>query len=204
MTSVTERAARARVDKFSLRRRMLAESALVVIAERGFANTGLRDIAQQSELSHGALHYYFEDKNDLVAEAVWIYKSECARRYDEIVATSTDGAELMTRVAAAMSDTLRDDASMHRLWYDLRNQSLFDDGFRETILKIDDLLQQMVWAIVERYGELVGRVPSIEPGYAYALVDGLFQHELMRFLRGDPGAVDRLRRDCATLLAAVV
>ncbi|BAK38313.1 hypothetical protein MLP_52990 [Microlunatus phosphovorus NM-1] len=125
------------------------------------------------------------------------------RRYDDIIATSTEGAELTARVADTMAATLRDDAALHRLWYDLRNQSLFEDGFRDTIIRIDDLLQQMVWTIVLRYAELMGRAPAVAPEFAYALVDGLFQNELIRFLRGDPEALDRLRRDCVTLLSNV-
>ena len=134
---------------------------------------------------------------------MWNYKSECARRYDDIVATATDGEELVTRVADELARTLRDDASLHRLWYDLRNQALFEEGFRDTIIKIDDLLQEMVWAIVQRYAELVGGEPILEPALAYALVDGIFQHELIRFLRGDPEAIDRLRRDCAGLFSSI-
>ena len=192
-----------RVDKFEQRRRKLAESALTTIAERGFAHTGLREIAQNSDLSHGALHYYFEGKDDLVAQAVWDCKSECVRRYDPIVQTATSADELIARVAREMSETLRNEASLHRLWYDLRNQSLFDTGFRETIEAIDELLEQMVWAIVERYAALVGRPPAFDSSLAYALVDGMFQNELIRFLRGDTGAVDRLRRDCAALLTSI-
>ncbi|WP_156821305.1 hypothetical protein [Microlunatus phosphovorus] len=110
---------------------------------------------------------------------------------------------MTARVADTMAATLRDDAALHRLWYDLRNQSLFEDGFRDTIIRIDDLLQQMVWTIVLRYAELMGRAPAVAPEFAYALVDGLFQNELIRFLRGDPEALDRLRRDCVTLLSNV-
>jgi AcrR family transcriptional regulator len=49
------------VDKFAARRNELAEAALKTLAERGYAQTGLRDIAQNSEFSHGVLHYYFAD-----------------------------------------------------------------------------------------------------------------------------------------------
>ena len=203
MGTLTARTTRTRAGKFASRRRMLAEAALATIAERGFANTGLREIAHHSALSHGSLHYYFQDKDDLIAEAVWLNKSECARRYDEIVVTSGDATELVERVADAMAATLRDDASLHRLWYDLRNQSLFEDGFRDTIVRIDALLEQMVWAIVQRHSELTGRPPILEPDVAYALVDGLFQNALIRFLRGDPGAIDRLRRDCAGLFSSL-
>ncbi|ALX66291.1 TetR/AcrR family transcriptional regulator [Microbacterium sp. XT11] len=202
MTTVAERAARGSVDKFARRRRMLAESALATIAEHGFARTGLRDIAQHSGLSHGTLHYYFADKDDLVGESVWLYKSACARRYDDIVATATSGEELASRVAAEMSWTLRNEAPMHRLWYDLRNQAMFDSGFEETIVRIDELLEKMVWAIVERYSQLTGRPAVLEPAGAYGLVDGLFQHALIRQLRGDADAAERLRAHCEGLILA--
>lgn len=200
MTTPIARARGERVDKFSMRRRMLAESALATIAERGYARTGLRDIAQKSTLSHGALHYYFDDKDDLVAEAVWNYKSECARRYDTIVETATTGEELAERVGTEMAHTLSEETELHRLWYDLRNQALFDSGFRETIIRIDALLEDMVWMIVRRYSELVGRPTTLSPDLAYALVDGLFQNELIRLLRGDAEAIGRIKRDCMRLV----
>lgn len=200
MSSVADRAERARTDKFGDRRRMLAESALAAIAEHGYAQTGLRDVAQRSGLSHGSLHYYFDDKDDLVALAVWNYKSECARRYDSIVETAADAAEFVDRIGAEMARTMSEDATMHRLWYDLRNQALFTSGFRNTIIDIDDLLESMVWMIVSRYAELRGGTPGVTSQVAYALVDGMFQNSLIRFLRGDHAARDRLRLEVALLL----
>lgn len=204
MTTATDRADRASIDKFAQRRRMLAESALAAIAERGYAHTGMRDIAQHSELSHGSLHYYFRDKDDLIALAVWNYKSECARRYDEIVVSSTSGEELASRFGDEMAATMRDEASLHRLWYDLRNQALFSDGFRDTIIAIDRLLEDMVWAVVNRYAELGGREPIVTREFAYALFDGLFQNSLIRFMRGELSAVEDVRVGAPALLASAV
>jgi hypothetical protein len=101
-----------------------------------------------------------------------------------------------------MASTLRNEAAMHRLWYDLRNQALFDSGFGDTIVRIDELLENMVWAIIERYSQLTGRPPVLEPAVAYGLVDGLFQHALIRHLRGDDDAVQRLRTQCEGLILA--
>ncbi|MHA7986631.1 TetR/AcrR family transcriptional regulator [Rathayibacter sp. CAU 1779] len=200
MSSAAARGENARVDKFGDRRRMLAESALATIAEHGYAETGLRDIAQHSGLSHGSLHYYFDDKDDLIALAVWNYKAECARRYDPIVETAADGVEFVERIGSEMARTMREDAPLHRLWYDLRNQALFTEGFRETIIDIDRLLEEMVWAIVSRYAELSGRRPALNQEIAYSLVDGLFQNALIRFLRGDREVGDRLSVEIGLLL----
>ena len=57
---------RSPVDKYDERRRALAESALKTLGELGYARTSLREIANNSEFSHGVVHYYFADKLGLV------------------------------------------------------------------------------------------------------------------------------------------
>lgn len=204
MGAVSQRAASSGVDKFALRRGELARAALAAIAEQGYARTGMRDIAQHSDLSHGSLHYYFDDKDDLVALAVWNHKSQCARRYDPIVETARTPDELTDRFSDEMAATLREEASLHRLWYDLRNQALFQPGFHETIERIDALLEEMVWAVATRYAELVGRTLALRPPLVYALFDGLFRTTLIRFLRGEAAAVDELRDAAPRLLRSTL
>ena len=46
---------------------------------------------------------------------------------------------------------------MHRLWYDLRTQALFEEQFRPDVLMIDATLQDMIGRVVTRYAELAGR-----------------------------------------------
>ena len=199
-----ERIARRQVDKFAERRDQLAAAALQTLAELGYANTSLRDIAQNSDFSHGVLHYYFADKFELITYCVRRYKAECVKRYDSIVATATTADELRTGFGAAMAGTLRDDASMHRLWYDLRNQSLFEEKFRADVKEIDQSLERMIWRIVGRYAELAGRLPAVTPGVAYALADGVFQHALLAHLSGDAAAVTDLDEHVRQVLPALL
>src|SRR6266480_2775264 len=151
-----ERIARRQVDKFAERRAQLAASTLQTLSELGYARTSLRDIAQNSEFSHGVLHYYFSDKVDLIIQSVKQYKAECVKRYDEIVATARTAIELKHGFSAALARTLRDDASMHRLWYDLRNQSLFEESFRADVLEIDQHREEMIWRVISRYASFGG------------------------------------------------
>jgi AcrR family transcriptional regulator len=200
-----ERIARRQVDKFAERRDQLAAAALQTLAELGYANTSLRDIAQNSNFSHGVLHYYFADKFELITYCVRQYKAECVTRYDAIVATATGAEELRSGFGAAMAGTLRDDAALHRLWYDLRNQSQFEEKFRADATEIDHSLEAMIWRIVSRYAELSGRDLAVTPALAYALLDGVFQHALLRHLGGDATAAtdldDHVRQVLPTLLA---
>jgi AcrR family transcriptional regulator len=209
MTEVTEhrnkaRIARRQVDKFAERRAQLAAAALQTLAELGFARTSLRDIAQNSEFSHGVLHYYFSDKIELFTCCVRQYKAECVRRYDGIVADSDSAAALKRGYGAVMATSLREEAAMHRLWYDLRNQSLFDDTFRADVEEIDQSLERMVWRIISRYSELAGRPVVATRKAAYAVYDGLFQHALIRYLRGDSAVPAELEREVQLLLDRLV
>ena len=156
--------ARRQVDKFAERRDQLAAAALQTLAERGYANTSLRDIAQNSEFSHGVLHYYFADKFELIMYCVRQYKAECVTRYDSIVATAVGADQLRRGFGAAMAATLVEDAALHRLWYDLRNQSLFDEKFRADVGDIDQSLERMIWRIVAKFGELSDDTARGHPG----------------------------------------
>jgi AcrR family transcriptional regulator len=151
------------------------------------------------------LHYYFADKSELITYCVRQYKAECVTRYDAIVTTATGADELRLGFGATMAGTLRDDVTMHRLWYDLRNQSLFEEEFRGDVAEIDHSLERMVWRIVTRYAELSGRDLAVTPAFTYALLDGVFQHALLRHLGGDPAAAtdldEHVRQVLPTLLA---
>ena len=62
---------------------------------------------------------------------------------------------------------------MHRLWYDLRNQSLFDESFRADVLEIDQSLERMIWRIVSKFADLGrGRRRAVTSSVAYACSTG--------------------------------
>ncbi|BAV98282.1 TetR/AcrR family transcriptional regulator [Lysobacter enzymogenes] len=187
-------------DKFAQRRSELAQATLQTLADLGYARTSLREIAQNSEYSHGVLHYYFTDKLDLIGCSVREYKTRCATRYDDVVAQSRDVDELVAGFLQRLGETLRNDASVHSLWYDLRSQALFEQFLRADVVEIDLLLQDMVWRVVARYAELMRREPATTPEAAYALLDGLFQRALLRHVSGDAAAAQELQRQVQALM----
>ena len=149
---------RKRDDKFAERRAELGEAALQTLAELGYARTSLREIAQNSEFSHGVLHYYFTDTIDLILCSVRQYKARCVTRYDDVTIHSTSFEELLEGFARALGETLRSEAPMHRLWYDLRSQSMFEEAYRADVAAIDKSLEKMMAPNAERVAEAVRRV----------------------------------------------
>jgi len=190
--------------KFAERRAELGEAALQTLADLGYARTSLREIAQNSAFSHGVLHYYFTDKLDLILCSVRQYKARCVTRYDQVTTEAESFDELLEGFCAALADTLRKDASMHRLWYDLRAQALFEAAFRDDVAEIDKSLERMIWRVLSRFAELRGTPVRVPSGVAYAMFDGLFQQALLKHLAGDRRAVATLRSQVRLVIGQVV
>ena len=179
MSTATARRAQRPADRFDERRDQLAESALLTLGELGYARASLREIAANSPFSHGVVHYYFNDKIELIVYCVRYYKARCVHRYDAVVSDSTSGPGLLDAFAAKLRETLEDEAPMHRLWYDLRTQSMFEESLREAVTMIDHTLEEMIWRVVSRYGELMHRPVLATPAAAYGMLDGVFQQALL-------------------------
>lgn len=190
-----------RIDKIAERRIALGEAALKTLSELGYARTSLREIAQNSEFSHGVLHYYFKDKQELILCCVRQYKAHCVKRYDPVVTEADSVEALMDGFLASLGETLRNDALMHRLWYDLRSQALFEEAFRADVAEIDLSLEKMIWKVMERFSLLAAIPLTITSAAIYAMMDGLFQQCLLRHLSGDADAVAVMQQNVRWLVA---
>jgi len=80
------------------RRRELADAACRVIARNGLAATTLADVAEESGWSIGSIRYYFPNKDELVAAALWRV-GECV---DDRIRRAASGMTLCDLRAAAV------------------------------------------------------------------------------------------------------
>ena len=203
--TVAARDRRNPVDKHDARRRALAESALRTLGELGYAKFSLREMANNSEFTHGVVHYYFADKLDLIVYCVQYYKATCVTRYDGVVTESRSAEQLVRDFATTLSETVRLEAPMHRLWYDLRSQSMFEPGLTDAVSHIDSTLADMIWRVLVRYAELAGATLLVDRPQAYGVLDGVFQQALLGHQREpDAGHLDELERQVELLLPLMI
>lgn len=204
LTTDSPAPSRRRARAHEARRSALVDSALRTLSELGYANTSVRDIAQNSEFSHGVLHYYFADKAELIEECIHRIEQMTADRVAEMPTTASSASEYADAVATVLADSLRTETADHRLWYDLRSQSMFDDQLREAAGSIDRSRGVQAWTIVERYAAIADRSPAVSPAVAYQVIDGVFFHHVLAMVYGDETSPDRLRAATAEALEALV
>lgn len=158
--------------KRDIRKRQIAESAIRALQELGYANTSLRDIANKSDMSLGMLHYYFEDRSELIIYCVRIYKQQFMSNIIDALARAEGREAVIAAFSDALAESITDDAMTHRLWYDIRAQALFDETFRPVVKEIEDMLIGVVADAIAKTGKPVDDGISIR----YALIDGVFRH----------------------------
>src|ERR1700691_816333 len=97
------------------RRRELADAACRVIARTGLGGITLAHVAEESGWSIGSIRYYFPNKDELVASALW----RVGERVDDRIRRRTAGGMTMNdlRIAATellpLDDGSREEALVH-------------------------------------------------------------------------------------------
>nr|WP_255553422.1 TetR/AcrR family transcriptional regulator [Maritimibacter sp. DP1N21-5] len=173
----------------------MADHAITALKQLGYARTSLRDIAEMSGVAVGTLHYYFEDKVDLITYCVRRYKVGFVADMGWILASDVPPDQLADRFIKGLSLSIRRDAETHRLWYDIRTQAMFDPVFEEVVAEIEDGLVNLVATFLGRVGGT-----QVQARSTYLVLDACFRFHLQSFLKGDKDAPAGFERDVAEFL----
>jgi len=171
------------------RRNELADFAIESLAAKGYARTSLRDIAKLSGMSLGRMHYYFESKADLIQYCVRRYKQRFVEGLAATITGATNGPEIVASFTRSLVETVRVDGRVHRLWYNLRAEALFDEDMRHAVTDIESSLRALV---VQLHGRLrsfgaMSQHPLLDPEELYLLLDALFFRALQCQVDGEDG-----------------
>ena len=176
----------------------LADNAIAALKQLGYARTSLRDIAELSGVAVGTLHYYFEDKADLITYCVLRYKSGFMAEMQSILSADVAPDQLSDRFVKGLSLSIRRDAETHRLWYDIRAQAMFDPAFHAVVAEIEAALVDLVAEFLNRTGQT-----DIAPGTAYMMLDAPFRYHLQKYLSGDRTAPAEFEDQIAEILTMI-
>jgi AcrR family transcriptional regulator len=97
------------------RRRELADAASRVIARNGLGATTLAQVAEESGWSIGSIRYYFPNKDELIASALWRVGERVDERIRRRTAGGMSAADLRTAAAELLplDATRREEALVH-------------------------------------------------------------------------------------------
>lgn len=164
-----------------IRRPQILAAAAEVIVERGVAGTRIADVAERCGVSPPALLYWFDSKEQLLAEALTV---DDDRFYEELEAR-VDGAAAPGERMVALIETATESADDFALWMELWTWALRDADLRAARERFDARWRAAIEAIVVD-GVATGEFGAADPSQAAlaiaALIDGLSAQAAL----GDP------------------
>jgi uncharacterized protein (TIGR02246 family) len=157
------------------RRTEILEVTCEVVIERGFAATRIADVAKRLGVSSSLIHYHFDSKEQLLAEAFSHYaRKELAEMEAEVEAAPTSVGQLDRAVNNSVPEGSGDVEWM--LWIDGWGEALRNPMMRKISQELDEQsagsLEGVIRRGVER-GEFVCADPAAAALRLTALVDGL-------------------------------
>jgi AcrR family transcriptional regulator len=200
------------------RRNEILETTCQVVIDRGFAATRVSDVANRLGVSTGLIHYHFDSKELLLAEALrYAAEQDIARLESELEQAPTAVAKLDTMFAFDMPEA---GEPSWTLWIDGWSEAVRNPTMRRISQDLDlawnDRLRDIIQAGVAA-GEFSCPDPDGAAWRLSALLDGLgvqftvhegvlSRAQLVRYMRAaaalelglEDGAFKRLRRRIPT------
>ena len=157
------------------RRTEILEVTCEVVIERGFAATRIADVAKRLGVSSSLIHYHFDSKEQLLAEAFAHYaRKDVAEMEAEIQAAPSAVAQLDRLVHNYVPEGSGDVEWM--LWIDGWGEALRNPMMRKISQELDEQSAQLAERVI-RHGIETGEFACSDPASAAmrltAVVDGL-------------------------------
>lgn len=157
------------------RRTEILETTCEVVIERGFAATRIADVAKRLEVSSSLIHYHFDSKEQLLAEAFAHYaRKDVAEMEAEVEAAPSSVAQL-DRVIQNYVPEGSDDVEW-MLWIDGWGEALRNPMMREISQELDHQSAALVERVIRNgvdAGDFVCADPAAAAIRLTSVVDGL-------------------------------
>ena len=102
-----------------VRRRLIVEAAVPLIAERGYASVGVRDVAGAAGVSVGTVTYHFGSVQEILSEAMVLQIERYYAALSEAADQANNGAEGLRLLVDAL---FTEDTDRHwRMWFEYWN-----------------------------------------------------------------------------------
>jgi AcrR family transcriptional regulator len=156
------------------RRNEILDVTCQVVIERGFAGTRISDVAHKLGVSTGLIHYHFESKEQLLAEAFKYAARQEMESLDEDLAAAPNAVARLDRVI--QNYTPGHDDYDWLMWIDSWGEALRNRSMRSISQELDIESAQLIERVI-RQGIATGEFHCADPtAVAWrlaALLDGL-------------------------------
>ena len=169
------------------RREQMLRAALDVIAERGYPDSRIADVAERAGTSPALVIYYFKTKDQLITEAIRFSEDSWyaagMRRMAEIPTAAGKLEELVAMSTLPEADA--EPSSSWALWLDLWAQSVRHPEVAAVRQKFDERWRDLICSLVVA-GQEAGEFGPVDPVDFAVLMSALLDGFAVQIALADP------------------
>jgi AcrR family transcriptional regulator len=169
------------------RREQMLRAALEVIADRGYADTRIADVAERTGISPALVIYYFKTKDRLLTEAIRyldnLWYADGQRRMATLPTAAARIEEIVAMSCLPEADT--EPHSSWTLWLDFWALAARNPEVAVLRQRDDERWRELIGSLV-RSGQEAGEFREIDPDSFAALLCSLLDGLAIQIALGDP------------------
>ena len=187
MTDAAEAAAAGAVGTADHRREQMLRAALEVIADRGYADTRIADVAERIGISPALVIYYFKTKDQLLTESIRflenLWYADGQRRMAALPTAVARIEEIVAMSCLPEADT--EPHSSWTLWLDFWALAARNPEVAALRQKDDERWRDMIGSVV-RTGQKAGEFRALDPDNFATLLCSLLDGLAIQIALDDP------------------
>ncbi len=175
-------------DLLNLRRAQLTGAAYKVVAQKGYNDFTIKDIAEEAGLSTGLVHYYFKNKEDLLFK---LLKEMNANLRDNLKKALMDLTEPKDKLMAFCDEAFElvdKEKAYFYVLIDFWAQMNHDNRIRQANVKLFQSYRDEISSIIEE-GITKGVFAAMDVKFTSVIVISLIQGTIIQYVI-DNGAFD--------------
>lgn len=120
-----------RPDVSEERKAQILDAAAIVFSQKGFTNTRMDDIVKQSDLSKGALYWYFKSKDEIIIALMYRFFDQDLESLDHLLEAHHSVRDTILQYVSDLVSAYQAMQNLVPLIYDYYSSAMRDDEKRD-------------------------------------------------------------------------
>ena len=150
------------------RKKQITRAAYEIIAEKGYFNFTMRDIAKRAGVSSGLIHHYFKDKENMLVSILREMQEEIRTSAEKAIEEAADPKEKLDRFMNQAFGLVEHQRQYVYVTYDFLTQIKFNERMQRILSKLYRGYREMMMAILHE-GKEKGSFRDVDEHYIASL-----------------------------------
>lgn len=156
--------------EYTLKRKLILDAAAVVMAENGFHQAKMEDIAKEAGVGKGTVYEYFDSKKDLFQELIFSTSKEYSQKIEEEIRNNSCVPDTIKQILKLHLEFLKNNPKVANII--MSEHHFIEEELRTWILEENKEKFKLMQEIIEKGAER-GELQVDNPTLASHLVAGM-------------------------------